>query len=228
MGTRVVAVDIGSVPPPSKFAWAAFDAPGRDLIKAGDDPRTAVSMLAPGLMAGAQAALLLEAPMAVPVSGSKPDAWRGLRKARDGGQQAMAGGSRGRGAGNRAGAGGLDASPTRRHRGRGDGDDTARILATRRRAAIAGRGVHYRGRQARAIARRPACHRCRSGWTRTGGAPGQPRDSDLGVCCSPQQSFNLLTAMAQWAELRIDPGELRADVFVVATRPQPKAVVSHT
>ena len=25
------------------------------------------------------------------------------------------------------------------------------------------------------------------------------------VCCSPQQSFNLLTAMALWAELRIDP-----------------------
>jgi hypothetical protein len=78
MGIRVVAVDIGSVRPPSNFAWAAFDAPGRDLIKAGDDPQTAVSMLAPGLMAGAQAALLLEAPMAVPVPGSNPDAWHGL------------------------------------------------------------------------------------------------------------------------------------------------------
>jgi hypothetical protein len=84
MGTRVVAVDIGSVRPPSKFAWAAFDAPGRDLIKAGEDPETAVLMLASGLMTGAQAALLLEAPMAVPVPGSKPDAWLGLGKARDG------------------------------------------------------------------------------------------------------------------------------------------------
>ena len=41
-------------------------------------------MLASGLMAGAQAALLLEAPVAVPVPGSKPDAWLRLGKARDG------------------------------------------------------------------------------------------------------------------------------------------------
>src|SRR6266700_215843 len=38
MGIRVVAVDIGSVGPSSKFAWAAFDAPGRDLIAAGLTP----------------------------------------------------------------------------------------------------------------------------------------------------------------------------------------------
>jgi hypothetical protein len=42
------------------------------------------------------------------------------------------------------------------------------------------------------------------------------------VCCSPQRSFNLLTAMALWAGLRIDPGELRTEVLVVAARPQPK------
>jgi hypothetical protein len=84
MGTLVVAVDIGSVRPPSKFAWVAFDAPRRDLIKAGEDPETAVLMLASGLMAGVQAALLLEAPMAVPVPGSGPGAWLGLGKARDG------------------------------------------------------------------------------------------------------------------------------------------------
>jgi hypothetical protein len=34
----VVAVDIGSVVPPSKFTWAAFDAPGRDVVKDGEDP----------------------------------------------------------------------------------------------------------------------------------------------------------------------------------------------
>jgi hypothetical protein len=39
------------------------------------------------------------------------------------------------------------------------------------------------------------------------------------VCCSPQQSLNLLTALALWAELRIDPCELRAEVLVVAARP---------
>jgi hypothetical protein len=42
------------------------------------------------------------------------------------------------------------------------------------------------------------------------------------VCCAPRQSFNLLAAMALWAGLRIDPGELRADVLVVAARPQPE------
>jgi hypothetical protein len=40
------------------------------------------------------------------------------------------------------------------------------------------------------------------------------------VCCSPRDSFSLLAAMALWAGLRIDPGELRAEVLVVAARPQ--------
>jgi hypothetical protein len=53
MSIRVVAVDIGSVGPSSKFARAAFDAPGRDLIADGTDPETAVSALASGLLAGA-------------------------------------------------------------------------------------------------------------------------------------------------------------------------------
>ena len=67
MGIRVAAVDIGSVGPSSKFAWATFDAPERQVMAAGTDPGTAVSALAPGLLSGAQAALLLEAPMSVPV-----------------------------------------------------------------------------------------------------------------------------------------------------------------
>ena len=84
MGIRVVAVDIGSVGPSSKFAWAAFDAPERQVMAAGRDPGTAVSALAPGLLSGAQAALLLEAPMSVPVPDGQPDAWRTLGKARNG------------------------------------------------------------------------------------------------------------------------------------------------
>lgn len=80
----MVAVDIGSVGPSPKFAWAAFDAPGRDLIAAGADPETAVSALAPGLLSGARAALLLEAPMSVPVPDGQSDAWRTLGKARNG------------------------------------------------------------------------------------------------------------------------------------------------
>jgi hypothetical protein len=84
MGVCVVLVDIGSVRPPSKFAWAAIDAPGRDLVDSGMDPGSAVSALVPGLLAGARAALLLEAPMSVPVPGGRPDAWPGLGKARRG------------------------------------------------------------------------------------------------------------------------------------------------
>jgi hypothetical protein len=84
MGVCVVAVDIGSVRPPSKFAWAAFDAPGRALVDSGANPESAVSALVPGLPAGAQAALLLKAPMSVPVPGSQPDAWRGPGRARRG------------------------------------------------------------------------------------------------------------------------------------------------
>jgi hypothetical protein len=60
------------VGPSSKFAWATFDAPGRDLIADGTDPETAVSALAPGLLAGAQATLLLEAPISVPVPDGQP------------------------------------------------------------------------------------------------------------------------------------------------------------
>jgi len=44
----VVAVDVGSVGPSSKFAWAAFDAPGRDPMAAGTDPETAVSAFVAG------------------------------------------------------------------------------------------------------------------------------------------------------------------------------------
>jgi hypothetical protein len=40
------------------------------------------------------------------------------------------------------------------------------------------------------------------------------------VCCSPQQSFNLLASVALWAGLRIDPAELQAEVLVVAARPR--------
>jgi hypothetical protein len=83
MGVCVVAVDIGSVRPPSKFAWAAFDAAGRE-VDSGATPESAVSALVPSLLAGAQTALLLEAPMSVPVPGSQPDAWHGLGKARRG------------------------------------------------------------------------------------------------------------------------------------------------
>jgi hypothetical protein len=40
------------------------------------------------------------------------------------------------------------------------------------------------------------------------------------VHCSPRESFSLLAAMAMWTGLRIDPGELRQEVLVVAARPR--------
>lgn len=182
MRIRVVAVDVGSVRSSSKFAWAVFDAPGRILIEHGADPEAAVSALVSGLREGGQAAVLLEAPMAVPVPGSKPGACRGLGKAR---------------AGEGTGHG-------RREPGPG----------------------HWRPGWPRGLG-------CFASWlppfpsrrrrhSRAGRAPGQPRDAGLRRRCSPQDLFNLLAAMALWAELSIDAGELRADVLVVAAGPQPK------
>ena len=49
-----------------------------------------------------------------------------------------------------------------------------------------------------------------------------PRTLTSVVRCSPQETFSLLTAMALWAELQIDPDELRAEVLVIAAHPQPK------
>jgi hypothetical protein len=218
MGTRVVAVDIGSVRPPSKFAWAAFDAPGRELIKAGEDPETAVSMLTPGLMAGAQAALLLEAPMAVPVPGSKPDAWLGLGKARDG-------------EGNRPWSAGAGAGALATGLAQGAWMLRQFAVTVAELTATTQPGSWRRGDAQLLLAEAfitaagkpgPACRRRRSGWTRAGGAPGQPGDADL-------DRVLLTTAVVQpaygdgaMAGLQIDPGELCAEVLVVAARPQPK------
>jgi hypothetical protein len=205
------------------IAWAAFDAPGRDLIKTGEDPDMAVSMLTPGLVAGAPAALLLEAPMAVPVPGSKPDAWLGLGKARDGeGNRSW---SAGAGAGALAtglvqGAwmlrqltatvAGLAATTQPGSWRRGD----AQLLLAEAFITAAGKpeplpaGQHAADAAAAGLALVELLD--------------SPEPLTSAVCCSPQQSFNLLTAMALWAGLQTDPGELRAEVLVVAARPQPK------
>jgi len=37
------------------------------------------------------------------------------------------------------------------------------------------------------------------------GSQGSPQTLTTAVCCSPQDSFNLLVATALWAEMRIDP-----------------------
>jgi hypothetical protein len=224
MGIRVVAVDIGSVGPSSKFAWAAFDAPGRVLIADGTDPETAVSALAPGLLAGAQAALLLEAPMSVPVPGGQPGAWRRLGKARDGeGNRPWSAG-----AGAAALATGLAqgawmlrqvaitvpglAATTRPESWRRGG---AQLLLAEAFITAAGKPEPLPAGQDAADA----------------AAAGLALAEVLGssglltstVRCAPQDPFNLLAAMALWAGLRIDHAELHAEVLVVAARPAPQA-----
>jgi hypothetical protein len=221
MGVWVVAVDIGSVRPPSRFAWAAFEAPGRDLVNSGTSPESAVSALVPGLLAGAQAALLPEAPMSVPVPGGQPDAWRGLGKARRGEHNRPWSAGVGAGAlatGLAQGAWmlrqlaitvpGLTATTqaeTWRH-------GSAQLLLAEAFITASGKPEPLPAGQHAADV------------VAAGLALVEMLDSSASVvssvCCWPRDSFSLLAAMALWAGLRIDPGELRAEVLVVAARPQ--------
>jgi hypothetical protein len=223
MGTHVMAIDIGSVRPPSKFAWTTFDAPGRNLINTGEDPEEAVRVLASALRQGTQAALLLEAPMAVPVPGGELDAWRRLGKARDGeGNRPWSAG---------AGAGALAT-------GLAQGAWMLRQLAVtvpglvattqpgswRRGAAqllLAEAFITADGKPEPVPAGQHAADAAAAGLAFVE-LLDSPQTLTSAVCCSPQESFNLLAAMALWAGLQIGPGELRAEVLVVAARPQPK------
>jgi hypothetical protein len=223
MGVYVVAVDIGSVRPPSNFAWAAFDAPGRDLVDSGTDPESAVSALVPGLRAGSQAALLLEAPMSVPVPEGQPDAWHGLGKARGGERNrpwSAGGGAGALATGLAQGAWmlrqlavtvpALAATTQARTWWRGGAElllAEAFIIAVGKPEPLLA-GQHAAGAQAAGLAFVEALD------------SSAPLVS--AVCCSPQEPLNLLAAMALWAGLPIDPGELHAEVLVVAARPAPQ------
>jgi hypothetical protein len=223
MGTRVVAVDIGSVRPPSKFAWAAFDAPGRDAVDEGTHPQSAVSALVPGLLTGAQAALVLEAPMSVPVPGGRQDAWHELGKARRG--------ERDRPWSAGAGAGALAT-------GLAQGGWMLRQLAITvpGLATTTQPGTWRRGHAQLLLAEAfitasgkpeplPAGQHAADA-VAAGLALVEILDSSAPitspVCCSPQDPFNLLAAMALWAGLRIDHAELHAEVLVVAAQPEHK------
>jgi hypothetical protein len=224
MGIRVVAVDIGSVGPSSKFAWAAFDAPERQVMAAGTDPETAVSALAPGLLSGARAALLLEAPMSVPVPDGQPDAWRTLGKARNGeGNRPWSAG-----AGAAALATGLAQGawmlrqPTVMVPGLAV---TTRPGSWRHGGAqllLAEAFITASGKPEPRPAGQDAADAAAAGLALAEMLDGSaPLTSS--VRCASQEPFNLLVAMARWAGLRIDPAELHAEVLVVAARPEPWA-----
>jgi hypothetical protein len=204
------------VRPPPKFAWAAFDAPGRDLVNSGTNPGSAVSALVPGLLAGAQAALLLEASMSVPVPGGQLDARRGLGKARRG--------ERNRPWSAGAGAGGLaqgawmlrqlavtvpELTVTTQAKTWRRGD--AQLL-------LAGAFITASGKPEPLPAGQHAADAVAAGL-----ALVEILDSSAplvsSVCCWPRDSFSVLAAMALWAGRRIDPGELRAEVLVVCRAP---------
>jgi len=127
----------------------------------------------------------------------------------------MVGGSRRWRAGDGAGAGCMDAAPARDHGARAGSDDTAPIPAAWRCAVAAGRGVHHRGRQARAATSGPGY--CRRGGSRARAAEVLDSSAPLtsSVRCAPQHPFNLLAAMALWAGLRIGHGELHAELPLV-------------
>jgi hypothetical protein len=224
MGTCVVAVDIGAVGPPSKFAWARFNAPDREAAAAGDNPQSAVSELAADLANGEQAVLVLEAPMSVPVPTGHGAAWRMLGKARSG-------------EGNRpwsAGAGGTVLA-TGLAQGAWMLGQLAEALPSlaattqpstwQRRAAPLLLGEAFVSAAGKPLPLPAGQHAADA--AAAGRAvvelldDAQPLTSS--VYCSPQGSFNLLAAMGLWAGLHMDPGELRREVLVIAARPEPRA-----
>jgi hypothetical protein len=220
MSVRVVAVDIGSIRPPSNFAWAAFDAPGRAVAAEGDSPETAVSALLAGFQEDRQVALLLESPVSVPVPPVQHDSWRTLGAARDG-------------EGNRpwsAGAGSAALAT-----GLAQGAWMLLSLA----AAIPGLTVttqprRWRGGHARLLLAEAFV----SGAGKPPPLPAGQHAADAAavalallarldtageitsdVRCSPLHPFNLLAAMAIWAGLHIDGTEIRQDVLVIRCTP---------
>ncbi len=220
MGIRVVAVDAGSVGAPSAFAWAGFDAPARQVLLSGNDPQTAVSALVGGLAWGGRAVLLWETPLPVPVPPAQ-EGWRMPGKAPDG-------------EGGRpwpTGAGVLAA-------GLDQGTWMLRQLAAAvpglsattqpdpwqngvARLLLAGAFVFASGKSVPLSASQDAADVAAAGQALVE-LLAAPEPLAAKLRSSPQGSFNLLTAMALWAGLSIDPCELNEDVLVIAARPQPR------
>jgi hypothetical protein len=177
--------------------------------------------LVPGLLQGAQAALLLEAPMSVPVPGGQPGAWRGLGKARHG--------ERNRPWSAGAGTGALATGLAQGAWMLRQIAATAPGLAVTTQAGawqpggaqllLAEAFITAAGKPEPLPAGQHAADAAAAGLALLD-LLDSPATLASSVYCSPQGSFSLLAAMALWAGLRINPAELQAEVLVVAARPQ--------
>ncbi|MFG2134655.1 hypothetical protein ACGFNV_43810 [Streptomyces sp. NPDC048751] len=220
MEARVVGVDVGSVAL-GRFAWAALDAPEQALVGQGADPESAVRAVIARLASGGRAALVLEAPMSVPVPATdSADAWELLGRARtgEGNRPWSAGAGAGVLATGVAQAAWMTARLTELLPGttattrldRWAAPHGPRLLLAEALVSGAGKpvptaaGPHAADAEAaaRALAER---------------LPNAPFPSD--IRCAPHRPLNLLAACALWAGLRTPPDELRSDVLVLRARP---------
>jgi hypothetical protein len=195
MGIRVVAVDAGSVRPPSRLPWAAFAPPARAAILSGSDPQSAVSAVVAGLAWGGQAALLLASPRSDPVpagagvlaTGPAQGTWMLSQLA--------------------AAVPGLSATT---QPDQWQASASPLLLAE---AFVPGPGKPAPRSAGQAAADAEAAGLALVDLLNT----SAPLTACIG--CSPHAPFNLLAAMAVWAGLGIDPSELSQDVLVIAARP---------
>ncbi|WLW57222.1 hypothetical protein [Streptomyces sp. YU58] len=221
MDARVVGVDVGSVAL-GRFAWAALDTPALSVAGQGSDPEGAVQSLVAGLGVGRRAALVLEAPMSVPVPATdRADGWTALGRARAGeGNRPWSAG---------AGAGVLatgvaqaawmlgrlaDAAPgttvtTRPERW--TAPHGPRLLVAE--ALVSGTGKPVPTAAGPHAADAEAACRALAERLR------RPSDLASDVRCAPHRPFNLVAAAVLWAGLDIAADELHQDVLVVRARP---------
>ncbi|MEV0637479.1 hypothetical protein AB0I77_21480 [Streptomyces sp. NPDC050619] len=221
MEARVVGVDIGSVAL-GRFAWAALDVPALSLAGQGADPETAVQAVIARLASGGRAALVLEAPMSVPVPATdRADGWQALGRARSGeGNRPWSAG---------AGAGVLatgvaqaawmlgrlaevvPGTPATTQPDRWVAAHGPRLLLAE--ALVSGTGKPVPTASGPHAADAEAAARALA--ERLGDLPGLVSD----VRCAPHRPFNLLAAAATWAGLDIHRDELHLDVSVLRARP---------
>lgn len=216
MRARVVGVDVGSVAL-GRFAWAAVDVPSATLAAHGGDPETAVRALAEGLASGGRAALVLEAPTAVPVPADWPDL--GRARAGEGNRPWSAGAGSGVLATGVAQAAWLLARLGDVLPGTAVTTRTDRWLAPDGpRLLLAEALVSGPGKPAPSAAGPHAADAEAAARSLAERLTDDPKAFTSDVICAPHRPFNLIAAAALWAGLDIPSAELHSDVVVVRAR----------